>query len=185
MTVVNFLCRREKPMMKKKAKIITAVSALAIISLLIAPLHNQSPQEPPIPHTDPDSASLWLDRDKTPPAENKAVVGKETTEKSTRNPPQDDTPTEINFEPSIPADSTEILSESNTQRDNPIPTPVTSNNTVTATAQEPRMGDTRTVDGQKQVYFLGFGWIDDNDEPNVAIFVDGDGDINKMVGRMD
>jgi hypothetical protein len=47
------------------------------------------------------------------------------------------------------------------------------------------MGDTRTVDGQKQVYFLGFGWIDDNDEPNVAIFVDGDGDINKMVGCMD
>lgn len=47
------------------------------------------------------------------------------------------------------------------------------------------MGDTRTVDGQKQVYFLGFGWIDDNDEPNVAIFVDGDGDINKMVECMD
>lgn len=44
------------------------------------------------------------------------------------------------------------------------------------------MGDTRTVNGQKQVYFLGFGWIDDNDEPNVAIFVDGDGDINIMVG---
>ncbi len=47
------------------------------------------------------------------------------------------------------------------------------------------MGDARVVYGQKQVYFLGFGWIDDNDEPNVAIFVDGDGDINKMVGRMD
>lgn len=69
---------------------------------------------------------------------------------------------------------------------------------------EPKMGDTRTVDGQKQVYFLGFGWIDDNDTPNEAYyagdmyensnkvgsmgggtFVDGDGDINKMVGIMD
>ena len=26
----------------------------------------------------------------------------------------------------------------------------------------PQMGDTRMVDGRKQVYFLGFGWIDDN-----------------------
>jgi len=52
------------------------------------------------------------------------------------------------------------------------------------TPPEPKMGDTRTIDGQKQVYFLGFGWIDDNDEPNVGIAVDGDGDINKMVGSM-
>ena len=65
------------------------------------------------------------------------------------------------------------------------------------------MGNTRTVDGQKQVYFLGFGWIDDNEEPNECIYVENthangnklsiisattvgsDGDINKMVGRMD
>lgn len=65
------------------------------------------------------------------------------------------------------------------------------------------MGDTRVVDGQKQVYFLGFGWIEDNDTPNEGVyaedmyengnkvgsmgggtFVDGDGDINKMVGTM-
>lgn len=52
------------------------------------------------------------------------------------------------------------------------------------TSPEPKMGDTRTIDGQKQVYFLGFGWIEDNDEPNVGITVDGDGDINKMVGSM-
>ncbi|MBP6170677.1 MAG: hypothetical protein KA410_00305 [Streptococcus sp.] len=65
------------------------------------------------------------------------------------------------------------------------------------------MDNTRTVDGQKQVYFLGFGWIDDNEEPNECIYVENmyengnkigimggttvgsDGDINKMVGRMD
>lgn len=68
----------------------------------------------------------------------------------------------------------------------------------------PKMGDTRVVNGQKQFYFLGFGWIDDTDEPNECIYaedmyengnkigsmggdtlVDGDGDINKMVGTMD
>lgn len=68
----------------------------------------------------------------------------------------------------------------------------------------PQMGDTRVVNGQKQFYFLGFGWIDDNDQPNECIyaedmyengnkigsmgggtFVDGVGDINKMVGTMD
>ena len=60
------------------------------------------------------------------------------------------------------------------------------------------MGDTRVVDGQKQCYFLGFGWIDDNDEPNECIYAEdmyengnkvgtmgkSDGDINKIVGTM-
>lgn len=46
------------------------------------------------------------------------------------------------------------------------------------------MGDTRIVDGQQQIYFLGFGWIEDSNEPNVGIIADDDGDINKMVGIM-
>lgn len=49
----------------------------------------------------------------------------------------------------------------------------------------PQMGDTRMVDGKKQVYFLGFGWIDNNDGGDGGgIIVDGDGDVNKMVGDM-
>jgi hypothetical protein len=48
----------------------------------------------------------------------------------------------------------------------------------------PQMGDTRVVDGKKQVYFLGFGWIDDNGGGGEGTVVDGDGDINKMVGSM-
>ncbi len=67
------------------------------------------------------------------------------------------------------------------------------------------MGDTRIVNGQKQVYFLGFGWIEDNDEPNQGSYVEdmyengnkigimgggsitgeSDGDINNIVGSMD
>lgn len=178
MTVVNFLCRREKSMMKKKAK--TIAVSVAIISLLIIPLSNQGTSEPLVPKVRPVSAPLTI-RDSTPPSENKAIVGEETAEISTHSTP----PAGTDFDPPKSADSTEILTESNTLRDDPTPSPVTSKNTVTATAQEPRMGATRTVDGQKQVYFLGFGWIDDNDEPNVAIFVDGDGEINKMVGCMD
>lgn len=179
MTVVNFLCRRENLMMKKKAK--TIVVSVAIISLLIISLLNQAAQKPLVPEVRPVSASLESSKDNTPPAENKALVGEETAEISTHST----APVGTDFEPLKSADSTEILTESNSLRDDPTPTPVTLKNTVTAAAQEPRMGDTRMVDGQKQVYFLGFGWIDDNDEPNVAIFVDGDGDINKMVGCMD
>lgn len=62
----------------------------------------------------------------------------------------------------------------------------------------PKMGDTRVVNGQKQCYFLGFGWIGDNDEPNECIYAEdmyengnkvgtmgtSDGDINKIVGTM-
>ncbi|MEA4970641.1 MAG: DUF6550 family protein [Candidatus Pelethousia sp.] len=48
----------------------------------------------------------------------------------------------------------------------------------------PQMGDTRMVDGKKQVCFLGFGWIDDNTGGGGGLIVDGDGDINKMVGDM-
>lgn len=48
--------------MKKKAKMITAVSALAITSLLISPLHKQLPQEPPVLDTSPISAFLELGR---------------------------------------------------------------------------------------------------------------------------
>lgn len=165
-------------MMKKKAK--TIAVSVAIISLLIIPLFNQGTSEPLVPKVRPVSAPLTI-RDNTPSAENKALVGEEITETSAHSTP----PTETDFEPPNPSDSTKILTESNTLKENPTSTQITSKNTVTITAREPRMGDTRTVDGQKQVYFLGFGWIDDNDEPNVAIFVDGDGDINKMVGCMD
>ena len=172
MTVVNFLCRREKLMMKKKVKIVAAVST-AIISLLIIPLYNQPPQESPDPNICPVSPSLTSSRDNTPPIENKAVVADESPEIST-------------------------------PRDNHTPTPAPSKNTTVTKACEPKMGDTRTVDGQKQSYFIGFGWINDNDKPNECIYVedmyengnkigsmgggkflDGEGDINKMVGRMD
>lgn len=186
-----------------KKKITTKAVSVAIISLLLITMHNQPPKEPLIPDTSPVSASLELGRDNTPPTENKAVVADAPPEISTQNPPQDTTPTETDFKPPNKADSKAVLTESSTARDNPTPTPAPSKNNTAATASEPKMGNTRTVDGQKQVYFLGFGWIDDNEEPNECIYVENmyengnkigimggttvgsDGDINKMVGRMD
>lgn len=188
--------------MKKKVKITAAVSA-AIISLLIILLHNQPPQEPPVPDTSPTSASLELGNGNTLPTENKAVVADKSPEIGTQNPPQDSTPTETDFEPPNKTDGTAILTESNAPRDNSTPTPTPSENKTAATTSEPKMGDTRTVDGKPQSYLLGFGWIDYMGENEViycenmyengnkvdsmggGVFVDGEGDINKMVGRMD
>ena len=48
----------------------------------------------------------------------------------------------------------------------------------------PKMGDTRVVDGQKQCYFLGFGWIDDNDEPNECIYAEDMYENGNKVGTM-
>lgn len=201
--MVNFLCRREMLTIKKKVKITSAVSVI-IISLLIIVLYNQSPQEPQVPNTSRVSAPIELDRGNTPPTGNKAVVADESPKTGTQNPPQDSTPTETDFEPPNKADSKEILTESSTPRDNPTPTSAPSKNKTPATACEPKMGDTRIVDGKQQSYLLGFGWIDDNEEPNQGVyvedmyengnkigsmdggsFVDGEGDINKIVGRMD
>lgn len=190
-------------MTKKKAKII-AVASVVIISLLIISMTNHSSQKPPISEVRPVSPSFTSGRDNTPPTENKAVVANDNPEISTQNPPQDSTTTETDFESQTTANNKEISPESSAPKDNPTPTPVPSKSTTTTTACEPKMGDTRTVDGQKQVYFLGFGWIDDNEEPNQGVYVenmyengnkigsmgggtvvDGEGDINKMVGIMD
>ena len=46
------------------------------------------------------------------------------------------------------------------------------------------MGDTRIVDGQKQVYFLGFDWIEDNDTPNECVYVEDMYENGNKVGSM-
>lgn len=162
------------------------------------------PQTQPEP-TDipPVSSPMQVDRDNTPLAESKAVVADGSPEISTQNQSQDNTLIEIDFEPPATADGKEILTESSPSMDNPTPTPAPPNNTTATKVCEPKMGDTRIVNGQKQSYFLGFGWVDDMGENEViycegmyengnkigsmggGTFVDGDGDINKMIGIMD
>ena len=187
--------------MKKKTKILAAAIIIFSLMITVQQLQPQTQLEPTdIP---PVSSPMQVDRDNTPLAESKAVVADGSPEISTQNQSQDNTLIEIDFEPPATADTKEILAESSSPRDNTTPTSAPINNTTTTKVCEPKMGDTRTVNDQKQVYFLGFGWIDDNNEPNECIyvedmyengnkigvmgggaFVDGDGDINKMVGIM-
>lgn len=158
--------------MKKKTKIILTAATLAILSLTVTAYHWQPPIPPNQPDSRPVSSLMQVDRDNTSLTESKAVVADENSENSTQNQPLGNTPTETDFEPSTPADSKEILTESSPPRDNPTPTPAPSKNTTATKVCEPQMGYTRTVNGQKQSYFLGFGWVDDMGE-NEVVYCEG------------
>lgn len=98
-------------------------------------------------------------------------------------------------------EETDITSEKETEK----PAPQMAQRVKpTASSPEPHMGDVRVVDGEKQVYIAGFGWIKDESGGSVGTMVgnpsdeltsnnvsmgggtivDGKGDINKMVGIM-
>jgi hypothetical protein len=91
------------------------------------------------------------------------------------------------------------------EKETEIPTPAQTAQTVKPfpSSSEPRMGDVRVVDGEKQIYIDGFGWIKDEGCGSVGMVaedmyenghkiggmgggttVDGKGDINKQVGVM-
>lgn len=96
----------------------------------------------------------------------------------------------------------DITSEKETEK--PTPAQTAQQVKLTTSSSEPHNGDVCVIDGEKQVYLLGFGWIKDEganigtmvgnpgDEltgHKVGIMgsgttVDGEGDINKMVGIM-
>jgi len=97
---------------------------------------------------------------------------------------------------------TEITAEKETTKSVPTQT----SQSITSPSVEPHNGDVRVVDGEKQIYLLGFGWIKDESGGSVGktvgnpgdeltgnkvgimgggTTVDGKGDINKMVGIMD
>lgn len=95
----------------------------------------------------------------------------------------------------------EITAEKETEK--PAPTQTAQQVTPTAPSFEPHNGDVRVVDGEKQIYLLGFGWIKDEGDNIGTIVVNpgdelignkvgimggatvgSDGDINKMIGIM-
>lgn len=138
-------------------------------------------QEPtPQPYGYPVSAFAQEHKALPPSAPAPLLVG----EKAASVEPHSTPPTEIDFEPPTPNSSTAITTSKETQRGNTTQEPSSAPTPSTQAPVEPKMGDTRISDGQPQVYILGFGWIEDNNEPNIGIAVDGDDDINKMVGSM-
>lgn len=96
----------------------------------------------------------------------------------------------------------DITAEKETKK--PAPTQMAQQVKPSPPSSEPHNGDVRVVDGEKQVYLLGFGWIKDEGGSSVGTMVGnpGDehignevgimsgatvgsnGDINKMVGVM-
>lgn len=96
---------------------------------------------------------------------------------------------------------TEITAEKETEQ--PVPTQTAHSTEAIASSSEPRNGDVRVANGEKQIYLLGFGWIKDEGGGSVGTTVGNpgdeltgnkvgimrgtvgsDGDINKMVGIM-
>lgn len=166
----------------------TFILCLVAVATTIGIREHKPTQPPPAPDVRPVSAVTEVCGDNIPPT------------------------AEIDFEPENPQDIKAISDLSDSRRDKPtleqlppenqvklkginaekeevevLPadTPAPNQTTDNTSLKEPKMGDTRMMDGQKQVYFLGFGWIDDYGKPNVGIIADGDGNINKMVGTMD
>lgn len=177
----------------KKTKIALTATTLAILSLMITAYHAEPTSLPSSPQNCPVSEVVEVSKTYTPPFETKSLVGEAMPKISTQTEENIEPPTEESFTPQP------------TEKEEPTNTPTTTTQTAikpttspVPISTEPKMGDTRIIDGKKQSYFLGFGWIDDMGE-NECIYVEGmyqngnkigimgqsDGDINKMVGTMD
>ncbi len=159
--------------MKKKTKIAVASTVIIITSLMIASYHTQPKTSPVPPPVAPVSEVIEVNKACTMPTPTEPIVAEEITKISTQ--------AEETIEPSQPT-------EKSKPTDNPLPfTQISTKQTFSSSSstREPKMGDTRMVGGQKQVYFLGFDWIDDTDEPNVAIYAEDMYENGNKVGIMD
>jgi hypothetical protein len=177
----------------KKTKIALTATTLTILSLIITAYHTELTSSPSSPQICPVSGIVEVNKTYTPPFETKPLVGEAMPKISTQikeiiKPPTEESSTPQTTENIEPTNTPTIPIQAATK-----PTAPTSKEPPT-----PQMGDTRIVNGQKQSYFLGFGWVEDKGE-NECIYVEGmyengnkigimgqsDGDINKMVGTMD
>ncbi|WMJ83130.1 DUF6550 family protein [Oscillospiraceae bacterium LTW-04] len=182
----------------KKTKIALTATTLAILSLMITAYHTELTSSPTSPQNCPVSEVVEASKIYTQPIETKPLAGEEMTKISTQ--------IEKIVEPPTKESSTTQPTEKEISGIPPISDTRTATKPPTLTPKEPptpQMGDTRIMNGQKQSYFLGFGWVDYMGE-NECIFaedmyengnkigimgggtmVGSDGDINKMVGIMD
>lgn len=165
---------------KTKALSVIGVGITSLTLLVSFSASNIGQEHAPAPDIRPVSTFTQGNRATPPPKHDTALVAEESAAITVKITP----PTEIAFEHHSPQSNTAFVASSEPPMGKPTPTPTNPQNSQSQVPAEPKMGDTRIVDGQQQVYFLGFGWIESSDEPNIGIVVDGDGDINKMVGTM-
>ena len=193
--------------MKKKTKITLTAATLMVLSLTII-MPQEAPQQPearPVPKGQTLSALADDSRGNTPPQsvehQRSKAVPSPNDQSGTQNEPmhnaiQEQDITSSDNMPQKPTEKEEVP-------DTPIPITQTATKPPAPVSAEPKMGDTRIIDGKKQSYFLGFGWVDDMGENECTFAEDmyengnkigsmgggtvvgSDGDINKMVGIMD
>lgn len=170
--------------MKKKTKMILVTATLAIFSLMIKAYQPKAQVTSPAPEVCPVSALVNSSRDNAPPLHDKAVVCNEYPETSTQS---EDLPEPTATEPIV----TETTQPQPTEKEEPTNTPAPPTKTATKptappapTSSGPKMGDTRIVNGKKQSYFLGFGWVDYMGE-NEVIYCEGMYENGNKIGIMD
>lgn len=187
--------------MKKRAKIIATATVVSITSLIITAYHTESTSSPSSSQNCPVSGVTEVSKTYTPPIQTKPLVAEEMPQIST----QIEETKELDDQQEVAEKALETPPPQPIEKPQPTNTPTTTTQTATKPttspvpiSTEPKMGDTRIIDGKKQSYFLGFGWIDDMGE-NKCIYVEGmyengnkigimgqsDGDINKVVGTID
>lgn len=192
--------------MKKNIKITLVATTLAILSLSITATYPKGEFSPKYSLEQRDETLQPTHRIVTPPSsfesQMQRIFWMENGQGGTQSEFITKTTEEQNFTPSQLPKTTPLQPTEKEEATNTPTTPTqTATKPTTPTPKEPptpQMGDTRIVNGQKQSYFLGFGWIDDMGE-NECIYVEGmyqngnkigimgqsDGDINKIVGTMD
>lgn len=195
--------------MKKKTKIkLVATTTLMVLSLTIIYPRTMPQEAPQQPEVRPVSALVDDSRGNTPPPSVEHQRSKAAPNQNDQSSAQNQhTDKAIEEQIITPLDNTPPQP---TEKEEVANTPTPNTQTATkptappaSTSAEPKMGDTRIIDGKRQSYFLGFGWVDDMGENECTFAEDmyengnkigsmgggnvvgSDGDINKMVGIMD
>jgi outer membrane biosynthesis protein TonB len=163
----------------KKTKIALIATTLAILSLMISAYHAEPQALPSPPHNRPVSEIIEMDKAYAPTIETPSLASGESQQISTHSENVSKPVSLQNVQPQP------------TEKEEPTitttPTIQTATKPTTPTPKKPptpKMGDTRIMNGQKQSYFVGFGWVDYMGE-NECIFEEGMYENGNKVGIMD
>ena len=163
----------------KKTKIALTATTLTILSLMISAYHAEPQALPSPPHNRPVLEIIEMDKAYAPTIETPSPASGQSQQISTHSENVSKPVSLQNVQPQP------------TEKEEPnittTPTIQTATKPTTPTPKKPptpKMGDTRIMNGQKQSYFLGFGWVDYMGE-NECIFEEGMYENGNKVGIMD